>query len=96
MSMSWNYPNGTASVIEPDDGDVFDWFKKDGSVERYIWDGIAKQWILFQVNSCAPIHYYITSVNVPTQTAKCECGNSDNPMGQGHSHWCEMFKQEMT
>jgi hypothetical protein len=25
---------------------------------------------------------------------KCECGNKQNPIGQGHSHWCKMFKQE--
>lgn len=25
---------------------------------------------------------------------KCECGNSKNPIGQGHSNWCNLFKQE--
>lgn len=25
---------------------------------------------------------------------KCECGNSINPIGQGHSGWCQLFKQE--
>ena len=24
----------------------------------------------------------------------CECGNGKNPVGQGHSHWCKLFKQE--
>jgi hypothetical protein len=26
---------------------------------------------------------------------KCECGNKENPIGQGHSDWCDLFKQEM-
>ena len=25
---------------------------------------------------------------------KCECG-SKNPVGQGHSTWCDLFKKEM-
>ena len=24
----------------------------------------------------------------------CECGNKNNPIGQGHSQWCKMFKSE--
>jgi hypothetical protein len=24
----------------------------------------------------------------------CECGNPDNPIGQGHSKWCKLFRQE--
>jgi hypothetical protein len=24
----------------------------------------------------------------------CECGNASNPIGQGHSRWCKMFRQE--
>lgn len=26
--------------------------------------------------------------------SECECGNKQNPMGQGHSQWCKMFRQE--
>lgn len=25
---------------------------------------------------------------------ECECGNKKNPMGQGHSSWCQMYKKE--
>lgn len=25
---------------------------------------------------------------------KCECGNKHNPVGQGHSDWCKLFKKE--
>jgi len=31
---------------------------------------------------------------VPKVNSWCECGNPKNPKGQGHSHWCQMFKQE--
>lgn len=24
----------------------------------------------------------------------CECGNPKNPIGQGHSDWCKLFKRE--
>jgi hypothetical protein len=27
------------------------------------------------------------------ETKECECG-SDNPIGQGHSSWCELFESE--
>jgi hypothetical protein len=25
---------------------------------------------------------------------KCECGNKHNPLGQGHSSWCDLYKRE--
>jgi len=25
---------------------------------------------------------------------KCECGNKGNPIGQGHSNWCDMFRKD--
>lgn len=31
---------------------------------------------------------------VKRNVSGCECGNKQNPRGQGHSDWCRLFKQE--
>lgn len=36
-----------------------------------------------------PIHITIQDIMIP----ECECG-TDNPLGQGHSGWCKLYKRE--
>lgn len=32
--------------------------------------------------------------NETKHSRACECGNKTNPVGQGHSDWCKMYKRE--
>ena len=29
-----------------------------------------------------------------SRNPKCECGNKENPVGQGHSDWCDLYSKE--
>lgn len=40
------------------------------------------------------VHFISGAPGFEIQVKSCECGNGSNPIGQGHSHWCCLFRRE--
>lgn len=91
-------PDGTKTQSKPRDGRTF--VSKDGS--SWIWDGLMEVWTRSTMNAHSyPTHgrQHLDAPDIRWDYGfkvelRCECGNKENPIGQGHSHWCQRFRQE--
>lgn len=93
-AQTWTYPDGTQGTNEPSDGARF--ATQNGNIRtEWAWDGLQQQWHRLADYHMSPSYVDFIQVNITIpRDPECECGNPKNPVGQGHSHWCKLFKQE--
>lgn len=105
MAQVYVYPDGTASVHEPSDGQVFMEWDVSQKVKR-VWqyDGFKRQWFDVTVSG-KPIPYAFTrkmdetdeefrkrvTGQITIQKTKCECG-SEKCGSSKHSSWCPKYQ----
>lgn len=71
----------------------------DGEVAKTnIEEHLKKTGVTITNSFCLMIYQYRLATQIEIEESargtKCECGNPSNPVGQGHSDWCKLFKKE--
>ncbi len=94
MKTSWGLPDGGTTITKPKDGATFA-HQKGNQVDYYMWDGYMEWWVptstVMQLNM--PIEWIPITISLESMI-DCKCGNKENPVGQGHSHWCDRYRKE--
>ena len=87
LTIMYPYPGGIFCETRPYEGQIHTEFGNDGYpkfVHKY-QNGVGNGWVDITATYCLG--------DSPSIEKGCICG-SKNPIGQGHSNWCKLFKQE--
>lgn len=95
-TIMYPYPSGIMCETRPQEGQIHIEWAADGSpkfVHKYK-NGVGDGWVDVTATYRLPAEVAFVPLNITIQGNACECGNPKNPIGQGHSYWCKLFKQE--
>jgi hypothetical protein len=98
-TVMYPYPGGRIAETRPSEGQIYIEWAIDGN-PKFVYkyqNGIGDGWVDITATYRHPqaikfVPFEFTPFEMAASV--CECGNPKNPIGQGHSYWCKLFKQE--